>query len=58
MHTMNSKPLPRVDLRLTTLGLGCAQMGGLYHATSAREVEDLFASAWAAAVRYFDTAPY
>lgn len=58
MHTSEFKKLPRVDLRLTTLGLGCSQMGGLYQATSAREVEDVFASAWAAGVRYFDTAPY
>lgn len=58
MHTTDLKSLSRVDLRLTALGLGCAQMGGLYHATSAREVEDVFASAWAAGVRYFDTAPY
>lgn len=58
MHTTDLKLLPRVDLRLTALGLGCAQMGGLYRATSAREVEDVFAGAWAAGVRYFDTAPY
>ena len=38
MHTTDLKLLPRVDLRLTALGLGCSQMGGLYHATSAREV--------------------
>lgn len=58
MHTTDLKRLPRVDLRLTALGLGCSQMGGLYRATSAREVEEVFASAWAAGVRYFDTAPY
>lgn len=58
MHTTDLKTLSRVDLRLTALGLGCAQMGGLYRATSAREVEEVFASAWAAGVRYFDTAPY
>jgi D-threo-aldose 1-dehydrogenase len=58
MHTTDLKSLPRVDLRLTALGLGCSQMGGLYRATSPREVEDVFASAWAAGVRYFDTAPY
>lgn len=58
MHTTDLKTLPRVDLRLTALGLGCSQMGGLYRATSAREVEDVFASAWVAGVRYFDTAPY
>ncbi|WP_411880814.1 aldo/keto reductase [Polaromonas sp. YR568] len=58
MHTSDLKTLPRVNLRLTALGLGCSQMGGLYRATSAREVEDVFGSAWAAGVRYFDTAPY
>lgn len=58
MHTTDLKRLPRVDLRLTALGLGCSQMGGLYRATSAREVEEVFANAWAAGVRYFDTAPY
>ena len=58
MHTTDLKTLSRVDLRLTALGLGCAQMGGLYRATSAREVEEVFASAWTAGVRYFDTAPY
>lgn len=58
MHTKDSRSLLRVDLRLTALGLGCSQMGGLYRATSAREVEDVFACAWAAGVRYFDTAPY
>lgn len=58
MHTTDLKKLPRVDLRLTALGLGCSQMGGLYRATSTREVEDVFAAAWTAGVRYFDTAPY
>jgi D-threo-aldose 1-dehydrogenase len=58
MHPTNLKQLPRADLRLTAVGLGCSQMGGLYRATSAREADDLFAAAWAAGVRYFDTAPY
>jgi D-threo-aldose 1-dehydrogenase len=58
MHTTDLKKLPRVELELTALGLGCSQMGGLYRATSAREVEGVFAIAWAAGVRYFDTAPY
>lgn len=58
MHTTDLKKLPRADLQLTALGLGCSQMGGLYRSTSAREIEDVFAAAWAAGVRYFDTAPY
>lgn len=58
MKTTDLRKLPRVDLRLTALALGCSQMGGLYRATSAREVEEVFASAWAAGIRYFDTAPF
>lgn len=55
---MDKNTLPRADLRLTAFGLGCSQMGGLYRATSEHEIQDLFAAAWAAGVRYFDTAPY
>jgi D-threo-aldose 1-dehydrogenase len=55
---MNVRKLPRVDLALTTMGLGCSQMGGLYRATSAQEASEVFAAAWAAGVRYFDTSPF
>ena len=58
MKTTDSRKLPRVDLSLTAMALGCSQMGGLYRPTSAQEVEELFASAWAAGLRYFDTAPF
>jgi D-threo-aldose 1-dehydrogenase len=58
MKTNDLRKLPRVDVSLTALALGCSQMGGLYRATSLREVDDLFASAWASGVRYFDTAPF
>ncbi|WP_342620503.1 aldo/keto reductase [Rhodoferax sp. GW822-FHT02A01] len=58
MKSTDLRKLFRVDLQLTALALGCSQIGGLYRATSAREVEEVFASAWAAGVRYFDTAPF
>lgn len=58
MNITDARKLLRVDLSLTALALGCSQMGGLYHSTSLREVEEVFASAWAAGVRYFDTAPF
>lgn len=55
---MDFRKLPRVDLALTAMGLGCSQMGGLYRATSAQDVTDVFTCAWNAGVRYFDTSPY
>ena len=56
---MRSFALPRrPELRLSELGFGAAQGGNLYRTT----VDDEFASAvdaaWAAGVRYFDTAPH
>ena len=58
MKTTDLRKIPRADLHLNALALGCSQMGGLYRATSAHEVEDVFACAWTAGIRYFDTAPF
>jgi D-threo-aldose 1-dehydrogenase len=58
MKPSNLRKLSRVDLALTALGLGCSQMGGLYRATSAQDAADVFAGAWNAGVRYFDTSPF
>lgn len=43
MNITDARKLLRVDLSLTALALGCSQMGGLYHSTSLREVEEVFA---------------
>lgn len=45
-------------LELTEIGLGAAQLGNLYRETTEAEVEEGVAAAWAAGVRYFDTAPH
>ncbi|PWC35782.1 aldo/keto reductase [Azospirillum sp. TSO35-2] len=50
--------LPRSGLSLPVIGLGCAQLGGLYRPTSPAEADDLVAAAWDAGIRCFDTAPY
>jgi D-threo-aldose 1-dehydrogenase len=52
------RSLPRSGLAIPVLGLGCAQMGGLYRASSPAESEDAVACAWENGVRSFDTAPY
>ncbi|MET7247397.1 aldo/keto reductase [Methylobacterium sp. EM32] len=45
-------------MTLTALGLGCAQMGGLYRPTSLEEAAGAFRAAWARGIRYYDTAPF
>lgn len=50
--------LPRSGLKLTALGLGCSQLGGLYRPMSWADSEALVDAAWSAGLRYFDTAPY
>jgi D-threo-aldose 1-dehydrogenase len=50
--------LPRAQLRLTRLGMGCAPIGGLYRASSDGEARAAVDTAWDLGMRYFDTAPY
>lgn len=45
-------------VNLTEVGLGTAQLGNLYRATSADEVVSTISTAWDAGIRYFDTAPH
>jgi D-threo-aldose 1-dehydrogenase len=52
------RTLPRSGLELTALGLGCSQLGGLYRPISWADSQALVDAAWAAGLRYFDTAPY
>jgi D-threo-aldose 1-dehydrogenase len=47
----------RGGLTFTELGFGTAPLGNLYHAISDAEAEAILEGAWAAGVRYYDTAP-
>ncbi|AJK50530.1 aldo/keto reductase [Burkholderia plantarii] len=58
MNAHDTRALPRNGLPLTVLGLGCSQLGGLYEAMPDTEAEALMDAAWAAGVRYFDSAPF
>ena len=56
---MTARALPRRPaVRLTALGFGAAQGGSLYRATSDDEFASAVDAAWAAGIRYFDTAPH
>lgn len=54
----DTRKLPRSGIELTAMGLGCAQLGGLYQAMSDDEARSIVDAAWEAGIRYFDTAPY
>jgi D-threo-aldose 1-dehydrogenase len=43
---------------VTRLGLGCAQLGGLYEPMTETDAHALVDAAWDLGIRYFDTAPY
>jgi D-threo-aldose 1-dehydrogenase len=47
-----------VNLSLSPLGLGCAQLGNLYHAITDETAAATVRRAWDEGVRYFDTAPH
>jgi D-threo-aldose 1-dehydrogenase len=52
-----TRPLGRTAVRVTRLGFGGAPLGNLFRALDDRQATDAVRSAWAAGVRYFDTAP-
>lgn len=50
-------PLGRTDLKVTRLGLGTAPLAGLYQAVPEEQGVAVVERAWAAGLRFFDTAP-
>src|SRR2546421_5799964 len=58
MMNFEKRPLGRTSLEVTALGLGCATMGGHRIPVTREEAEAIVRAAWAAGVRYVDTAPY
>jgi D-threo-aldose 1-dehydrogenase len=58
MMDFERRPLGRTSLEVTVLGLGCATMGGHRIPVTREDAEAIVRAAWAAGVRYVDTAPY
>ena len=58
MPVFEKRRIGRTSLEVTALGLGCATLGGSRVEVSRREAEAVVHAAWAAGVRYIDTAPY
>lgn len=58
MAEFPKRRIGRTPLEVTTLGLGCATLGGTRIAVTRAEAEAIVRAAWEAGVRYVDTAPY
>ncbi len=58
MADLPKRRIGRTSLEVTALGLGCATLGGSRIAVTCEEAEAIVRAAWAAGVRYVDTAPY
>lgn len=58
MKPSDTRQLPKSGLELTVMGLGCSQMGNLYKVVPYEDAKGAFEAAWAAGIRYYDTAPY
>ena len=50
--------IPRTGTTLSALGLGTAQIGGLFRAMPSGDAVETLQAAWDCGIRYFDTAPY
>jgi D-threo-aldose 1-dehydrogenase len=55
---MDQRSVGRTGLKLTTIGFGCAGIGGLYRSVPRSLAEETIATAWDAGIRYFDVAPH
>jgi D-threo-aldose 1-dehydrogenase len=58
MPAFEKRRIGRTSLEVTVLGLGCATLGGSRIGVTREEAEAVVCAAWAAGVRYIDTAPY
>jgi D-threo-aldose 1-dehydrogenase len=58
MTGFDTRRLGRTSLSVTSLGLGCATIGGHRIAVSPQTAKAVIRAAWAAGLRYFDTAPF
>src|SRR5204862_1083081 len=58
MPEFEKRRIGRTSLEVTVLGLGCATLGGTRIPVTRQGAEAIVRAAWAAGVRYVDTAPY
>jgi D-threo-aldose 1-dehydrogenase len=57
-NTLRRRRVAGTGVELTALGFGASAIGNLYRETSPEDAADAVTAAWAAGIRYFDTAPH
>ncbi|GLS35063.1 oxidoreductase [Mesorhizobium tianshanense] len=57
MHPGEKRKFGRTDLDVTAFGFGTAPLGNIFREIDDGTSEEMFAHAWEAGVRFFDTAP-
>ncbi|RFC63407.1 aldo/keto reductase [Fulvimarina endophytica] len=55
---MKTRPIGQTGLKVTEVAFGCASIGNLYAAVTDEAAEAVLSAAYAAGIRYFDTAPH
>lgn len=55
---LETRQVGRTDLKITTLGLGCATLGGSMESSTEADARMLILDAFDNGIRYFDTAPF
>jgi D-threo-aldose 1-dehydrogenase len=53
----DKRPFGRVDVEVTTLGLGTVAISNLFRSVPEAEAEEVITVAWDTGIRFFDTAP-
>ncbi|MEE9389198.1 MAG: aldo/keto reductase [Paracoccaceae bacterium] len=55
---MKTNTIGRTKVQVTETSFGCASIGNLYRAATDAQSQEVLEAAWAAGIRYFDTAPH
>lgn len=55
---METRPIGRTGLKVTSVSFGCASIGNLYRRVSDADARTVLDLAWQNGIRYFDTAPF
>jgi D-threo-aldose 1-dehydrogenase len=58
MKSSDRRPLGRTGIEVSVAGYGGGSVGNFGRALSNRDAEQILDAAWAAGIRYFDTAPF
>ena len=58
MTPFETRQLGRTGVRVTTMGLGCATLGGRRWRVERAEAEAIVSAAWDSGIRYVDAAPF